>query len=288
MTLIAVLIGLGLEHFIGSLDYIRSWSWFDRYSRWLELKCSGTPYWNGPVGVIVTLLLPLLVLLVVAELLGRVSVALVFLLAVAVFVYCLGTDINTWLSRYIEALEEHDEATRNEMEAELGGADESTGRMDKTRVISQFLLRSHENFFGILFWFIVLGMGGALLYRLVIRLYEYYGDVHGDYAEAVRNLHAIMMWPSARLLALGFGVSGSLVHAVDAWRNVEGNSLECSEDIIVRSGYGALQYEVEEGDEEDWHDVYVNWLGETRGLLNRTLIVWLTVLGIMTIGGYLV
>ncbi|MEX2525703.1 MAG: hypothetical protein WD750_12155 [Gammaproteobacteria bacterium] len=289
MTLIAVLIALALEHFVISLDHIRGFGWFDRYTRWLELKFEGKAFWGGPLGVIATLLVPLLVLILAAKLLGQVSPVLVFILAIAVFVYCLGPDLNTWLSRYIDSLESRDEATRAEMEQALGGGDESSGRMDKNRIISRVLLRSHEHFFGILFWFIVLGMAGALLYRLVIQLYDNYGDIHGGYAESVRTLHGIMMWPSAHLLALGFGLSGSLVHAFEAWRGVEGEPLECCEDVIVSSGYGALQYEVEEdGDTDDWHDVYINWLGETRGLLNRTLIVWLTVLGIMTIGGYLV
>lgn len=289
MTLIAVLISLGLEHYVGSLDQIRQFSWFDRYSRWLELKGGRLGYWDGPVGVIITLLFPVLVLLLAGELLGRVSIVLVFLLSIAVFLYCLGPDLNTWLSRYIESLQDHDEATRAGMEHSLLGADAESGTVDKNRIISAFLLRSHEHFFGILFWFIVLGMAGALLYRLVLCLYDSYGDIRSGYAQAVRNLRAIMMWPSARLLALSFGVSGSLVHAVEAWRGVAGPSLDSSDDVIVSSGCGALQYEVEEyGEDEDWHDVYINWLSETRGLLNRTLIVWLTVLGIMTIGGYLV
>lgn len=289
MTLIAVLIALALEHFVISLDHIRGFGWFDRYTRWLELKFEGKAFWGGALGVIATLLVPLLVLVLAAKLLGQVSPVLVFILAVAVFVYCLGPDLNTWLTRYIDSLESRDEATRAEMEQALGGGDESSGRMDKNRIISRVLLRSHEHFFGILFWFIVLGMAGALLYRLVIQLYDSYGDIHGGYAESVRTLHGIMMWPSAHLLALGFGLSGSLVHAFEAWRHVQGDPLECCEDVIINSGYGALQYEVvEDENADDWHDVYINWLGETRGLLNRTLIVWLTVLGIMTIGGYLV
>lgn len=289
MTLIAVLIALALEHFVVSLDHLRGFGWFDRYCRWLELKLEGKAFWGGPLGVIATLLLPLLILILAAKLLGHVSPVLVFILAIAVFVYSLGPDLNTWLSRYIESLENQDEATRAEMEQSLDGDDESSDRMDKNRIISKVLVHSHEYFFGILFWFIVLGVAGALLYRLVIQLYDNYGDIHGGYAESVRNLHAIMMWPSAHLLALSFGLSGSLVHAFDAWRRVEGEPLECCEDVIVASGYGALQYEIEEDTTtDDWHDDYINWLRETRGLLNRALIVWLTVLGIMTIGGYLV
>ena len=80
MTLIKILIGLGLEYFLGSLDSIRDFGWFDRYSRWFELRCSRHRYWDGPAGVVVTLLLPLLALLAVAYVLGKLSAVLVFIL----------------------------------------------------------------------------------------------------------------------------------------------------------------------------------------------------------------
>ena len=114
-----------------------------------------------------------------------------------------------------------------------------------------------------------------------------FNDIHGGYADAVRDLHCILLWPSARIQALGFALSGSLVDGLDGCRNVSGNTLDCSEELIGTSGLGAIQYEPESVEEDDTTESYVDCIQETQALINRTLIVWLTALGIMTLGGWL-
>jgi len=287
MNLISILIALALEYFLGSLDHIRNFDWFDRYSRALELRLSRYRYWDSPAGVVFTLLWPVLVLLGVAYLVASVSLILVFVLGIAVFVYCLGPDINKMLHRYSEAVKEGNDEDRQRLEEALG-VESDPDSFDKEAALESMLFRSHEHIFAILFWFLVLPITGALLYRLVVRLERSYVGIHGDYAEAVRNLHRIMMWPSARLLALSFGLSGSMMHALEAWREVAGHSLDCSAAVVSHSGMGALQYEpAGSGDEEVDIAGYAEWIDEIRGFINRTLIVWLTGLGIMTIGGFL-
>jgi AmpE protein len=290
MTLISILLGLALEYFLGSLDHVRNFVWFDQYGRWLERRGSRYSWWNGPVGVLVTLLFPVLALLAAGYLLGRASIILVFLLSVAVFVYCLGPDLNAILKHYIKSAKQHEETGEDdEVSVELDLRAESAQEgYDEEASIGAILFRSHENIFSILFWYIVLGMAGALLYRLVVRLENRYDGIHGGYAEAIRNLHRIMMWPSARVQAFSFGLGGSFMHAVESWRGVGGHTLDCSADVISHSGMGALQYEhTESGDEEADRAAHLEWINETRALINRTLLIWLTILGILTIGGFL-
>ena len=105
MTLISILAGLALEYFLGALDHIRNRDWFDNYRRILEKRCSFWPNFDGPWGVLLTLALPLCLLLLVSHLLSSVSMLLVFMLAIAVFVYSLGPDFNTLFNGYTEALE---------------------------------------------------------------------------------------------------------------------------------------------------------------------------------------
>ena len=287
MNLISILIALALEYFLGSLDHIRNFDWFDRYSSVLELRFSRYRYWDSPAGVIFTLLWPVLILLGVAYLLASVTVILVFVLGIAVFVYCLGPDINNLLHRYSDTVREDKDEDRQRLEEALD-VDSVADSFNEEAALESMLFRSHEHIFAILFWFLLLPIIGALLYRLVVRLERSYGGIHGGYAEAVRNLHRIMMWPSARLLALSFGLSGSMMHALESWRAVTGHSLDCSAAVISHSGMGALQYEpAHDGEEETDDDRYAGWIDEIRGLINRTLIVWLTGLGIMTIGGFL-
>lgn len=284
MTLISIILGLALEYVSGSLDRVRNYSWFEHYLRWLEQRCGAKVFWDGPLGVILTLALPLLVLVALSIALGKSSILLVFILATAVFIYSLGTDLNAILDRYVAALQAEDEAGIGAMEEVLqvrgvGGAS------DVERMLRSIIIRSHEYTFGVIFWFIVLGMAGALLYCLVIRLRLRCADVSGRYADAVRNLHDILRWPSTRLQAAGFAVAGNLVDALDAWRTVATEASHSSDDVIGATGIGAARRASGPGEEADEHR-FANQVQEIQALINRTLIVWLTVLGLMTLAGW--
>ncbi len=289
MTLISILLGLALEYFLGALDHLRNRDWFDRYHRWLENRCSSHSLWEGPTGVLLTLASPLVLLVLITHFLSSISVLLVYLLAIAVFVYSLGPDFNTLINGYIEALENDDDAGLKRIESFLFREELSEIKEEREKkAIETILLCAHEHIFGVIFWFITLGMVGALLYCLVVRLEDKFDGIHGDYADAVRNLHHVLMWPSARLQALGFALGGSLVDALEGWRSVEGDSLNISKDVIATSGIWALQYQPELGAEySDEKESYLSWLKEAQALANRTLIVWLTILGVMTLGGWL-
>lgn len=284
MTLISILIGLALEYFAGSLDHLRNFSWFDRYLRWIELQCSRFARWQGPAGVLITLAPPLLVLFFVGHILGNVNIALAVLLSIAVFVYSLGPNLNSLVNDYLAALEQDDEEKAQQLESQLL-IKTPPGERPGHDMISSILLRSHDYIFGVLFWFVLLGMTGALLYALVIRMNDKFAELRGGYAAAVHNLYDILIWPSARLQALGFALGGSLVDALDGWRHVQGDTLSSSRNIIVSSGLGAIQYSDTAADDEEMSDV--EWISEARALVNRALVVWLTVLGILTIGGFL-
>jgi AmpE protein len=278
MTLISILIGLGIEFYYGELDHLRNYSWFDRYIAWLEFKCSNYKFWNGPLGVLLSITLPVLALLLVGYVLGLFSVILIYIFAIIVFIYCLGPSINSLLDNYSAALKENDEEWVSRIEALLGVEDHH----DMKTVAKRVFVRAHDHIFAIIFWFIVLGIFGALFYSLVYKLKIKFADIHSGYSSAVNSLYKILMWPSARLLAIGFALGGSLVHGIEGWTETEGFTLDTSEDIISGSGLGAIQFQ----SADDLESSLAN-LQEVKDLLNRTLIIWLTILGLLTLGGWL-
>jgi membrane protein required for beta-lactamase induction len=287
MTLISILLGLALEYFAGPLDRFRKFDWFDRYFNWLEANCQRMSIWDGAGGVVLTLALPVLLLLLLAWVLAKISILLPLVLAIVVFIYSLGPNLNTLLSNYTQALEGNIEEDIALIENKLN-LNTGTGSYNSTITVSSLLLRAHEHIFGVVFWFIVLGMSGSLIYCLTILLKQKFDGVHGGYAMAVHDLHLILMWPSSRLLSVSFALSGSLVDTLEAWRKVPGDTFRSSPEVIVETGLGALQYEEGSQDNDiDARKQYIQWIKEAQALINRTLIIWLTVLGILTIGGTL-
>ncbi len=287
MNLISILLGLAMEYFLGPLDRFRNSGWFDTYTDWLELKCQRYPLWDGPAGVIVTIALPVAGLLVVAFLLGEISIVLPFMLSILVFVYSLGPNLDTLLNNYVQALEGNIPEDIAVIESRLKLTSDPLN-YQATPIISATLTRAHDYIFGVVFWFVVLGMSGALLFSLSVILKTKFEGIRSGYAISIDELYNILVWPSMRLLAIGFALSGSLVDTLEAWRKVGGDTFNCSQQVMVVSGLGALQYEdYQQDDEEDAKSRYIQWIRETQALINRTLIIWLAALGILTLGNIL-
>lgn len=280
MTLICILAGLALEYYLGNLDQYRKFDWFERYCIWMELNLGKYSLFKGPIGVLFTLIPPLLVLFIAAYLLAKISLVIYYLFVIVVFLYNLGPPLNMILNDYLTAVDEDNESRIAQIENQLSESDSR----DEEQLYQSILVRAHDNLFGMIFWFCILGIVGVMLFNQVIRMKNRYGDIHGDYSEAVDTLYKILIWPSTRLLALGFALGGSLVDSVEGWGRVEGFSLDSSRLVLINSGLGAVQYQSEQYRETADH---VDIIKQLQALINRSLIVWLTVLGIMTITGWL-
>lgn len=280
MTLICILVAFGLEYYLGNLDQYRKFDWFDRYCVWIELNFSKQSLWNGFPGVLLTLVPPLLGLVIITYLLAKLSIIILYLFVIAVFLYSLGPSVNDILTDYISAVEGDDESRISQIENNLL----ITEDRNEENLYQSILVRAHDNLFGTIFWFCILGVFGVMLFSLAVRLKDRNVDIHGSYPDAVDKLYTLLIWPSSRLLALGFALGGSLVDALEGWGRVEGFSLGSSRLVIINSGLGALQHNPEQFRETIDH---IGILQDLQALINRSLIIWLTVLGIMTITGWL-
>jgi membrane protein required for beta-lactamase induction len=285
MTLISILVALALEYLLGSLDHLRNWSWFDRWMAWLEERSGGREYWDGPGGVLVSVGLPVAGLSVLGYALADASSVFVFALGTFIFLYSLGSDLNSQLDRYTAALHADDDNTVALVEEQVQ-VQNVAGQTAAERMLRSVFIRSHEQLFGVVFWFIVLGMGGGLLFAMSLRLRRRVGSATTGYADAVRRLYAILSWPSSRAAALGFALAGNLVDAVDGWHGPEDGSLEANEPVLCSVGLASLSMARTRFADGD-NTATASGVEEVQALINRTLVVWLAILGVMTIGGLL-
>ena len=282
MTLIIILIGMAIEHFVGVADDMRRFAWFDQMVRWLENRLAEYPLWNGSFGVIITLLGPLVVVALISLLFTELFLPLGLIFALLILIYSLGPRyLNPQLDDLIDAMEsDSDEATIEQLMNAFGYSAKLGN--DFRILLENILVEANERLFGVLFWFIVLGPLGAILYRLSCLLWRQQSDIHGGYAESCRDLYNILNWPTVRLMALGNALTGNMVDAIEAWHEKESLSLTDNEDILCASGLGALAYT-----DEDSPENRVTWLESLQGLLNRNLLAWLSILGLMTLSGAL-
>ena len=156
MTLAAVVVALALGHLAqGLAEAVRRHGWFDDGLRWLDARLRDSPAWRGRWGVAFALLPPLLVVALLQWSLDTLlygAVALLF--GVGVLFYCWGPrDLDLDVDAIVDA---PDVAARNAAIARL-----SPDATDTPALVVAVFHAARRRWFGVLFWFLVLGAFGA-------------------------------------------------------------------------------------------------------------------------------
>ena len=92
----------------------------------------------------------------------------------------------------------------------------------------------------------------------------------------------------ARICVLSYAVAGNFVDTMSYWNGVSDLWLRESEEFIVISGVGALRYEqrLDRGEHDEEPDVA--GIHHALSLVKRAVIVWVVLLGLLTVTGWLV
>lgn len=280
MALICILIGIILERTTRSLEQWRQFHWYDHYSKWMTRRVPGLTSWGA--SSIVVLLLPVLLLVQLLDysvedtLFGLFS----FLYSLAVLIYTLGpTDLDWEVDQYLTAREQGDEETANHMATRIMGkpASESPDQQIAD-VMHAILAQANNRLFAVIFWFVFLGPLGAMLYRLA--WYTMTSSNHPTIAAAAGKLEAILAWAPAHLVAAGYALTGNYEGASQGFREKvkQENLNDCNTLTLVSAGLGALK-DCAPGEE-------TACIRATRGLVLRTLVVWLAVIAGLTLIGW--
>lgn len=143
-----------------------------------------------------------------------------------------------------------------------------------------------KRWFGVLFWFTVLGPAGALLYRLSQML-----ACIPEYAnEQTQRAAAILDWLPAHLMALALALASNFDAVFKTWRDWHAEHKGHYEldpgflDAIARASVDA---DVAAGDgyAQDVHSPLVA-LDDALVLVRRILVVWLTVIALIVLAGW--
>lgn len=286
MTLIFILIALGLDFFLGGLERFRNYNWFTKLFYFLEKRLGQYKVWDGSFGLLLSLAIPVSSLIIISCALNHGSVILEGVLTLLILIYCLAPEaLDDRLDNFIKAIEDGDAENISSLSDELIDVnvidDEDA---NEKAVIKSALVEVHKRSFAVIFWFLILGAAGALLYRLVNEINDEFQDIRGGFADSANILLNILEWPSSRIMVVAMALAGSLSDVFSGWKKSEHLSLDVNNDVIIKAGLGALQY-MPEVDVPDREKSY--WIDELKALINRTLIICLAILGIMTLSGKL-
>lgn len=295
MKLIALILGLGLEHVVTQLLHLRQLHWFDVYFDFALERLKRLNLVLTYCGVLLTVAIPLVPVLWASIVLRGTAIwDLPYLLfAVLVVFFCLGPrDLGTEVDEYCDALSRGDEARSEEVLAELceGG---HPGATDIDAVEEAIFVQATNRIFGVVFWFIVLGPVGAWLFRisdLFRQRAAYEASRHPEDAthalDAVEAVHGILVWVPARLAAIGYALSGSFDDALNSWRDYELRSdlpfHRGNDEVVACVGKAAMSGSLAEPPNSGAA------ARNAMRLVTRTLFIWVTVIAVMTLFGWAV
>ena len=292
MALLIVLLALGLVQLWGSGAPLHRDGWF----LWWRRKLSGQEELSSNAGLLLgaSILPPVLLsalLMVLAEaMLGWLGLLVV---GVPLLLYSLGRgNFNEMVSNYL----------RHWYQGDLDGAREAATpllrELHETQATSAQQLHEQvfrgaaycafERLFAVLFWFVLLGIPGALLYRLS-SLYAERTAGEGD-ADLARRWLWLLEWLPVRVMGFSFAIVGNFAGCYQAWRQCLTCRERSTDQVLEAYLEGALGgidashcsagVEVAEGQRTCGAQ-----LEGLQALLSRTLLLWITAMALAILFG---
>ncbi len=278
MALISIILGLLFDRAFRHLHDLRDLSWFEYYTTAVTRFVRA----NGVVQIIAVLIVPVAVIAVIQYLLIDFLWQLPYLVfSVLVFAYCLGPAcLSSDIEFYLDARRLGDDDEALHYAGVLTERAASTSPDQQTSDVTRAILHvANERIFAVIFWFVILGPAGAVLYRLTTGLGKQEGT--GDSLNAVATLfQAVLTWVPARMLAMGYALTGHFDGALQAYRNrpYESDLALENYDVLVNTGLGALR------DQEATDEI--SSIMSARNLVMRSILIWIAVLALLTLGGW--
>lgn len=278
---------------------------YERYADYLERQFNGLQAKHGVIAWLVAVLPLALLTLIIYVLLREAGVLLAMAWSVVVLYVAMGfRRFSHCFTEIAQALREQNISTARDVLGRWRGvpADELHAAEVSRVAIELGLLQAHRYVLGPIFWFVVLGPVGPVVYRMADLLAARWGKLiepeKRAFAFFAERAFFWIDWLPARITAASFAIAGNFEDAIYCWRTQAASWGRGAEGVVLASGAGALgvklggvlreegmlnqRPELGIGDEVDVED-----LRGAVGLIWRALVLWLVLLMIVSVASAL-
>jgi AmpE protein len=212
-------------------------------------------------------------------------------LNVVLLLYCLGRrDYQGLAQRYREQCREGDfEAAfllaREEFPPARGEEMPENAERLHRWMKRNLVYMGFERWFAVIFYFVLLGAPGALLYRLLHLSAELRDDVEMERLQ--RRLLHVVDWLPARFLVFAFALTGDYMGSREQVTSSVQNLRLPAAETISDAAHAALGLKStvfsDDGDVEAFAQVSDWEIGQLQGLLSRSAVAWVLVISLLVV-----
>ena len=224
------------------------------------------------------------------------------IIGIVCLTFALGTKSLTQHAKAVsKALKKPDIDLARKQIAMIVSRDTSTS--DETAInkatIESVLENGSDAIFAAIFWFIILGAPGVIMYRLANTLDAMWGyrtERFNYFGWAAARIDDVLNWIPARLTALGYALAGNAVSAWSCWHKQAKHWHGINPGVVMASGAGALKISL--GGPATYHsqnierpelgcdkEPQVADIDRAIKLVYKSIIIWVV---IIVIGDYLI
>lgn len=279
MTFIVTLVALLIERFF-DWSHLRHWQWYTGYQRAIIHRLSA----KSPYLVLAAIVVPLLLLvLLIQTLLSNVLYGFINLwFQLFLLLYCFGPQ-NLWADTFacINALLQGDTSFASEkLKTAFNVNNGSNPQSLHRHLLNSIFVESNRRVFAVVFWYVVLGPVGAVLYRTVTLLAPTtsFGkqEVSTELWQSAHKVETVLDWIPVRIFTFLFALGGQFVQVLTCWRKYVLQGLESNETMLVECGIAALHYEDQTKIPEDGSAEK-----SAISLLDRALLIALAIIAVV-------
>jgi AmpE protein len=204
-------------------------------------------------------------------------------------------DLDTDVSAVVDA---EDAAARRAAAARLE-VSATSGLGEAAAMVEAVFASALCRWFGVLFWFLLFGAVGAVLYRFVALAAE------GEFADALpestregaRRFFALLNWPVAQAMTLSLALVGNFDTVLGVWRDAGGAAPRLDHAHLGAAARASVRCEIAEETQEFIEEgatpgnawVQLGELPELRDAMSlvwRILLLWLAILALFVVAGW--
>lgn len=236
MTFIITLVSLIMERFF-HWTHLRTWRWFTTYQRWLNIRLGNLPSYL----LLAICIVPLLIVvgLLNLALAGWFYGVLKLLFGIAVLMYCLGPK-NLWVQVYSCLSEIHKEDPKSvveQVQSSFGIPPVENSQVFHQKFTRAIFTESYYRVFAVIFWFLLLGPVGAILYRSISICAK---DSPLGVSTTAAKVQRVLDWVPVRLFTFIFALGGHFTDVISIWEHSIKKGLSYNDILLSECGVAAL------------------------------------------------